>query len=203
MKITAIKQQVKRQGRYSIFLEGKYAFSLSDQALLESQLTKGQELTDQQVAAFKQLSVDDKIYNNALGFIALRPRSTWEMQQYLLRKDCSPTLSHSILNKLSNNNLLNDQTFAASWVANRRMLKPTSRRRLSQELRAKRVPDDIIEQVLKEDGTDEAVLLEVLIPRKRKQSRYQDDKKLMQYLAGQGFQYGDIKAALQAAKDLP
>jgi hypothetical protein len=44
MKITAIKQQVKRQGRYSIFVDDKYAFSLSENALLDQKITIGLEI---------------------------------------------------------------------------------------------------------------------------------------------------------------
>ena len=198
MKITAIKQQVKQQGRYSIFVEGKYSFSLSDSALLESKIASGQDLTAQQVAEYKKLSGDDKLYNQALRYVAMRPRSVWEMEMYLQRKKADPLLSQQILNKLSNIDLLNDRKFAESWVASRRLLKPTSRRRLSQELRQKHVGDEIIEQVLSEDETDELVTLRDLVERKRRQSKYQDDLKLMQFLARQGYGYGDIKTVLGA-----
>lgn len=197
MKITAIKQQVKRNDRYSIYVDGKYAFSLSDTALLESKLVNGQELTETQVKELKQASADDKLYNNALAYATLRPRSTWEMEQYLRRKKCSPELEKKILNKLSDIGLTDDEAFARSWVANRRLLKPVSRRKLLQELRAKRVPDDAAGLALDQDQTDDQTVLAELIARKRRQTRYQDDKKLMQYLAGQGFNYGDIKTALQ------
>ncbi len=197
MKITAIKQQIKRQGRYSIFVEGKYEFSLSETALLESKLHTGQDLTEVQLGELKQESADDKVYNNALAYAILRPRSQWEMEQYLQRKKCSPALAKKILNKLSINGFLDDEKFARSWVANRRLLKPISRRRLLQELRVKRVSNEAAERALAEDETDEQAVLADLITRKRKQTRYQDDQKLMQYLAGQGFSYGDIKDALK------
>lgn len=199
MNITAIKQQVKRQGRYSIFVDGKYAFSLSEGALLESQLTAGQELTGDELQELKQASADDKLYNNALAYATLRPRSTWEMEQYLRRKKAQDETSKQILNKLSILDLLDDEAFARSWIASRRLLKSTSRRKLLQELRAKRVPNEIAEQALSEDIVDEQTVIIELIARKRRQSRYQDEQKLMQYLAGQGFNYGDIKAALEAA----
>jgi regulatory protein len=197
MKITSIKQQIKRQGRYSVFVDGKYAFSLSDRALLESRLVNGQEFDKAQIGKFKQVSVDDNIYNNALNYVMLRPRSVWEMEQYLRRKGCSPPLMQTILNKLSNGKLLSDEAFARSWIANRRLLKPTSQRHLLQELRAKRVPDVIARRALEADDTDEMAVLRELVARKHKQSRYQNDQKLMQYLARQGFGYDDIKAALQ------
>jgi regulatory protein len=202
VKITAIKQQVKRQGKYSIFLEGKYAFSLSDTALLESGLHTGQDVSDAQVRELKQTSADDKLYNNALNYVAIRPRSRWEMESYLKRKGCSPALLSNILNKLSKLGLLDDLSFAGAWIANRRLLKPTSRRRLQQELRTKRVPDEAIEQALAEDETDEAAVLQELITRKRKQAKYRDNQKLMQYLAGQGFGYGEIKDALAVVEEM-
>ena len=197
MRITAIKQQVKRQGRYSVFVEGKYSFSLSESALLDSKLRNGQEVTEAEVWELKQASVDDKVYNNALAYAIVRPRSIWEMEQYLQRKKASPGLTQTILNKLGNIGILDDEKFARSWVANRRLLKATSRRKLLQELRAKRVESHIAEKALGEDETDEQDVLLELITRKRKQTRYKDDQKLMQYLAGQGFNYGDIKAALE------
>lgn len=196
MKITSIKQQLKQADRYSIFVEGKYAFSLSDSALLESKLVPGQELSEADIREFKQLSADDKIYNNALRYAAMRQRSKWEMESYLRRKSADPLLSQTILNKLSNIGMLSDEIFARAWIANRRLLKPTSRRRLTQELRQKRVPDEIIEAALAEDETDELATLRELVEKKRKQAKYQDNLKLMQYLARQGYNYDDIKAVL-------
>lgn len=197
MKVTKITQQEKRKDRYSIFVEGKYAFSLSETALLESKLHSGQELSKEQIGDFKKLSADDKVYGQALRYAAMRPRSTWEMEQYLQRKQVSPALTEQILNKLSIIGLLDDLAFARTWIANRRLLKPTSRRRLVAELRQKRVPEDIAGQALDEDETDERVTLRELVEHKRKQSKYQDDLKLMQFLARQGFNYDDIKSVLQ------
>lgn len=201
MKITKITQQVKRADRYSIFVEGKYSFSLSESALLQSKLASGQELTREQIGEYKQLSADDKVYGQALRYAAMRARSMWEMEQYLKRKNAAPPLARSILNKLSDIGLLSDETFARAWVANRRLLKATSRRRLAQELRAKRVPAEIIERALGEDETDELSVLKELVERKRKQAKYQDNLKLMQYLARQGFSYDDIKSVINGQTD--
>lgn len=196
MKITSIKSQVHRQGRYSIFVEGKYSFSLSDMALIEAKLAIGQDLSQSQIGELKQLSIDDKLYNLTLGFLSIRPRSEWEIKTYLIRKGASPTLLNDILNKLSNVDLINDQKFAEAFVRDRRLLRSTSRRKLTLELRKKRVADSVAQEVIGNEPADEQTALADIIARKRKQSRYQDDLKLMQYLARQGFNYGDIKVAL-------
>jgi regulatory protein len=93
---------------------------------------------------------------------------------------------------------LNDEAFARAWIENRRLLKPISLRRLTQELRQKHLSNDVIEQVLAEDETDELETLRELVAKKQLQSKYRDNElKFMQYLARQGFNYGDIKQALQ------
>ncbi len=121
-----------------------------------------------------------------------------EMKSYLKRKDVSPALAELILNKLSEIRLLDDEAFARSFVANRRLLRPTSMRKLQQELRAKQVSEEIIGQVLGDARTDEHTALRTLIAKKRDLPKYKADPlKLMQYLARQGFNYGDIQEALQ------
>lgn len=196
MKITAIKQQEKRSDRYSIFVDGKYAFSLSETALLESKLASGQELSKEEVKKYKQISADDKLYGQALRYVAMRPRTKWEVEFYLQRKKASPPLVEKILNKLTNVDLINDLIYARAFVKDRQLLRPTSRRKLVAELRKKRVASEIIDKVVSQnDISDQAALREV-IKSKRRQTKYQEDLKLMQYLARQGFSYEDVKSTL-------
>lgn len=196
MKISAIKQQVKRQDRYSIYGDGKYLFSFSESELLASGIRIGQELDEQALEELRTKAVLDKAYDRCLNLISHRVRSEWEIRDYLKRKDYDEKTQQLIVDRLTDRGYLNDADFAKRWVDNRRLLKATSKRRLSQELRQKRISDDIINAVLDADETDEIEVLRQLIERKRKQTKYQDDLKLMQFLARQGFDYEKIKTAL-------
>ncbi len=198
MKITKITQQAKLQSRYSIYVDGQYSFSLSESGLLDSKLIQGQTLSPAELKSWKQRSAEDKISGNALRYAAMRLRSIWEMEQYLRRKKVSPALAEIILNKLINLKLLNDLSFAQAWIANRRLLRPTSKRKLQQELRAKHVSDEVITQAINDDETSELDVLRQMVNKKRNLSKYKaDNMKLMQYLARQGFDYGDIKSVLE------
>jgi regulatory protein len=201
MTITAIKQQERLKSRYSIYIDGKYAFSLSADVLLEQKLHTGQALDEQQLKAYKKLSADDKAYGLALAYVARRMRSRHELTDYFRRKGYEQELGVQILHKLTALGLVDDQAFAEAWVRNRRLLKSVSKRRLTQELRQKHVAEDIIEKVLTKDEVDERTVLRELIAKKRRQTKYQDNLKLMQYLARQGFGYDDIKHALAAPED--
>ncbi|MFO0920344.1 MAG: RecX family transcriptional regulator [Candidatus Saccharimonadales bacterium] len=196
MKITDIKQQVKRHDRYSIYVDGKYSFSLSGSELLTQGLKIDQEFSSQEFKTIQSAAQADKAYSRAIDLLARRARSTWEMAEYLRRKGYEQNLIDRILSKLSNRGLLDDKQFAKSWVSSRRMLKPISQRRLVQELQQKRISQDIIAAVLAADEIDEKEVLKQLIAKKRGQSRYQDEQKLTAYLMRQGFNYEDIKTAI-------
>lgn len=194
MKITAIKQQQKRADRYSVFVDEKYSFSLGESALIESRLHSGQELTPNELADLKKTAGLDKAYGNTLRYVAIRPRSEGELHDYFRRKQIDQIAGAQIIERLRNVGLVDDSAFARAWVENRRLLKNVSKRRLQLELRQKRVPSEIIDQVLQDDEADDRQVLRQLIEKKR--GRYPDNQKFMQYLARQGFSYDDIKSVL-------
>ena len=196
MKITAIRPQQKIRNRYSVYCDDRYSFSVSETMLLQQGLVAGQELTVADLNKYKQLSSDDNSFNRALRYAAIRNHSQWEMEQYLKRKDVSEDQSAVILARLADLGFIDDKNFANSWIENRRLLKPVSRRRLEQELRQKHVNSEIIKAALEEDSTEELVVLKNLITKKRMQSSYKDNQRLMGYLSRQGFSYDDIKNAM-------
>lgn len=201
MKITDIKRQVKRADRYSIYVDEKYVFSLSDNELLQIGLFVGQEFDEGELEKLKQSAVLDKAYSRSIDLLARRARSEWELRQYLVRKEYEADVVEQTLTRLSASGYVNDKQFAESWVNTRHLLKATSKRRLQQELRQKHISSETIDEVLEEDETDERQVLRDLVAKKRQQTKYQDDLKLMQYLSRQGFDYGDIKDALSANDD--
>ncbi len=203
MIVTSIQAQVKNPSRYSVFVDGKYSFSLGADALIESRLVQGQSLEEVDVARFKKLSADDKAYGLALAYVARRMRSEGELNDYFQRKKYSPELADHIMGRLKKFGYVDDEEFARRWVENRRLLKPTSAKKLRLELRQKKVDSEIIQQILEESESDDRRALKQLFEKKSQQSRYKNDPdKLMRYLASQGFSYGDVKSVLSEESDL-
>lgn len=196
MKITDIKQQVKRQERYSIFVDDKYSFSLSENALMKSGIRIGREYSQAELDELQDTAVLDKAYMRSLDLLSRRARSEWELRDYLKRKDYGPEVIEKIIGRLGEAGYIDDYKFAVSWVESRHLLKNISSRKLWQELKQKRIPDEVINQVLEEDETDELETLKNLVAKKRSQSRYQDDQKLMAFLMRQGYRYDDVKTAM-------
>lgn len=201
MQITAIRQQQKAKDRYSVYVDDKYSFSLSESALISSGISSGIEITIEQLEAYKRLSAEDKLWGRALHYVAARLRSSHEVREYLRRKEASSELIDQYIERFADVGLLDDHRYAQVFVENRRMLKPSSKRKLQLELKQKRIPDAIIREVLQEDEGDDKSALRDLVIKKRRQTKYQDDMKLKQYLARQGFGFDDINHALRPEDD--
>lgn len=197
MKITRLKAQVKNPDRVSVYVDEKYSFSLNINQMLDLKLHVGLEVTEAQLEDFKHTSDFGKAYERALMYVMLRPRSRREVQDYARRKKWAPEDAQAIIDKLIAKRYLDDRSFARSWVESRALGNKTSRRKLTLELKQKGVSDDIINDALENSAFDEGNALKRLIEKKRRLARYaSDDQKLIRYLAGQGFSFDDIKAAM-------
>ena len=204
MKITAIKAQVKSESRVSIFVEGKYSFSLTVDQLLEQKLKKGLELDENQIKSLKKLSDEGKLKQRALEWLMGRPHSIREFRDYLYRKQADKDLIEAWVEEFVAKNYLNDSEFAR-WFADGRRRKNKSGRAITAELYAKGVSSVTIQNIVSElEGHDDTkkseqtALLE-LVNKLRSRSLYQDQQKLIAYLIGKGFSYSDIKETLDSS----
>lgn len=200
MKISLIKKNLNNDS-YNIFLENGVVISLSGQFLLESKVYKGQELSNQQIANLQKYAKDNEYYNMVCNYVSLRQRSRSEISNYLRKKQCPSLTIQKIISRLEESGVIDDQKFAQAYLNDRQALRPTSRRKLAIELQQKNIDPTIINKVLSNRSNDDGLILKELIIRKRKQSRYEDEVKLIQYLIHQGFNYGDIKQAIKELQD--
>ncbi|HEY2004401.1 MAG TPA: RecX family transcriptional regulator [Candidatus Saccharimonadia bacterium] len=202
--ITDIKQQKRSKGRFSVYVDGKYAFAVSDLDLGLSGLWVGQDISDEQIAELKDSGEESKAYNQVIRYLSYRPRSEREVRDYLVKKGIGEEMADQITGRLRRAGLINDQEFAAGWVANRQLLRPRSRRRLEQELMSKGVSGEQIGAALAEmNPEDELSVLMGVIEKKRRLSQYREPEKLVGYLARQGYGYDLIKKALERLDSAP
>jgi regulatory protein len=196
MKVTSIKPQVKRTNRYSIFIDGKYSFSLSEAELIDLSLRVGQELETKDIDKLNSEVVYGNARNQCFKLLSYRARSTGEIRDYLKRKKYENEIIDRVVDFLTDRAFLNDEQFARQWIDNRLSIKQSSVRQIKMELRQKKVSSDIIDKVITDLPIDESKILEQLIAKKRTQPKYQEDIKLMQYLGRKGFSYDKILIAL-------
>ncbi len=196
MKITSIKQQAKNPERVSVFVDGKYSFSLSLDELVTQKIKKDEELSKADVKRLKKISADGKLRGRALEWLLNRPHSTREFKDYMYRKKAEEDLTQQLIDEFSERGYLDNAKFA-SWFVELQARRAKSNPAIKAELFKKGISREVVEQVIEQSEDDETKRLQALISKKIKSSRYKNDKtKLMQYLTSQGFSYSQVKEAL-------
>ncbi len=209
-KITALKVQVRDKSRVNVYVDGSYSFSLDITQVADLGIKTGNTYTQEQLSELENESQYGKLYTRDLEYALTRPRSKKEMRDYLyrktrntrtkegaIRKGVSPELTIRVFDRLEAKGYIDDEKFARFWVENRNVRKGSSMRRLASELGAKGISTSIVEEVLQATERSDLDELQKMIQKKSK--RYDDKKKLIAYLARQGFRYDDIKEALNEA----
>jgi regulatory protein len=197
MKITAIKQQIKNLGRVSIFVDGKYSFSLSLDELVTHKIKNNDELSEADVKQLKKISTDGKLKARALEWVLNRPHSVREFQDYLRRKKAEPDLIEKWVEEFTGKKYLNDHAYA-QWLYELRSRAGKSNRAIKAEFFKKGITPDTMDAVFEEDASNELERIKLVIAKKSKLSRYKNNpEKLTQYLTSQGFSYGLVKESLK------
>jgi regulatory protein len=212
MKITSFTQQKTDPNRVNVMVDGKYRFSLDIFQISDLKLKVGNEYDESELIELETESQFGKLYARALEYTFLRPHSSREIRDYLYRKTMtrkvrskrtgevkdrpgiSKDVTERVYDRLLQKGHIDDEKFAQFWIENRNLKKGASKRKLQAELQSKGVERMIIEKLLAEtDRTDTSELQKVIA---KKRARYDDETKLIAYLARQGFSYDDIKSAL-------
>lgn len=209
MKITSITTQKRNNNRVNVLVDGKYRFSLDTYQLIELGVKIGRDYNEDELVAFEQESQFGKIYGRALEYCLMRPHSVREVQQYLYKKTrpkrdkngelklgVSTEITTRVFDRLVEKGYVDDNKFARFWVENRFVSKGVSKRKLRSELMTKGINSTIISQLLSETERSDTVEIQKIIAKKRTQ--YPDDKKFIAYLARLGFNYDEIKKALDS-----
>lgn len=197
MRITKVTPAAKTAGRYNIFVDGEYSFSLDELQLVQYGIHSGQEISDAKLTELQAESDFGKNYIRAIDLISRRLRSEREIRDYAGRKQWSRDNTERVIARLYDRGYLNDLVFAQAFVRSRQSTRKYSRRRIERDLVNKGISHRIIQQVLDEEAgmADDNDALANLVA--KKYHRYDDINKLKAYLARAGFRYDDINRAIE------
>ena len=139
----------------------------------------------------------------AVDALSRRARSRGELAQILRKKLVPDEIIERLLDRLVAQKLVDDRAFAQEWSQLRHRSKGLSRRVLAQELRAKVIPAEIIDEVLEEiSREDEVIAARNLVAKKlRTLTRVSDDvkyRRLHSLLARKGYSSSVISEALRS-----
>ena len=147
-QITAIKVNKKRPNRRSIFVDGQFAFTVSEGIFFQHNLEEGGELPDKQIKELTTADEFDKAKQAAVNLLSYRPRSIKEVSKRLVHKGWNQDLADRVTGELVDKGYLNDEEFAAIFARDKAKNKCLGPVALKSELIKTGVAQKIIEQTI-------------------------------------------------------
>jgi regulatory protein len=164
MIVTDIAPQ-KGKNRLSVFLDNNYWFSFSSKSLIDAKLHKGMKLKKSDAKEIVCREIADRLYSKSVKKISRRPHTIFEIKSYcgrILIKSLNKWLEDSVIslsrpqikqikqkviNRLKDNELLDDKQFANWWVKSRKKHKPRSKYMIKGELMQKGVDKSVLNSI--------------------------------------------------------
>ncbi len=142
----------------------------------------------------RQPSGDDpeKLMEQIRHYCAYQERCNQEVEQKLKAWHVAPQKIRTILIHLTREGFLHEERFARAYARGRFRGNKWGKYRIIQELRARRIPDTIIEEAMTEIGMEEYVMvLRGLILKKIQESGGENlnlRKKILTFATGKGYE---------------
>ena len=199
--ITSIEEQKNNKNRYSVFIDGRYAFSLDDETLFKSKLKAGDEITEEKAQAL----IHDAQYMSCkdYGFklVSKKLYTAHDFLQKLKTKDFDEAVAMDVCRRFAELKLIDDESFARAYISDASKLKQKGKRAISSELYRHGIDKTLIDELL--DGFENSDGLEKIISKKLK-SKTPDRKTLNNLFAAcirKGYGADEIKHALKKYTD--
>ncbi|HTR81621.1 MAG TPA: RecX family transcriptional regulator [Bacteroidota bacterium] len=209
MRITKIENQKKRPSRKSVFIDGAFAFGVSDEVLLRHSLRQGDEVNQETVDRIVHSEDEEEAKQKAFRFLGIRPRSKKEIRDYLSKKSFAGDVVEHTVAKLESLKMLDDLEFSRMVCRDMLLRKPAGEKMLRQQLFKKGVPKELADTVVAEFSTPEAELMMAVQAAERQSAKFERSskkldgallkKKILDYLMRRGF---DFDTAMNATKHL-
>jgi len=122
-----------------------------------------------------------------LNFLSYRPRSRYEIEQYLKKRGYNQNDIDALIGKYQSMGYINDFEFAAMWIRERMRFKPKGYNGIYSELRAKGVAKTVIDKAWEEANIDESTVAEELINHHFDKFNKKAMPKAMAFLLRRGF----------------
>jgi regulatory protein len=203
MKITAIERASEGSPRLAVFVDGRRAFTVSDEVAARLGLKVGGEIGEDDALELATDSDRERAREAALRLLAVRARSRGELLDRLLKKGIERSVASEVLDGLEGAGLVDDREFGRLWAEERMRRRPVGPRRLAHELFEKGVPRPVIDEVVADAF---ATHQEIDVARRAVEKRVEraggrpgtrDLTRIRSFLLRRGFSYEVVRDVLE------
>ena len=203
MKITDVQKQKNNPKRYSIFIDGEFAFGLDEIDVLYYKLFDCEEISEERFNYIKENVVFAKARETAIKYLNFKPRTKKEIILKLQEKEYSFDIIQRVISLLEKYDYINDYNYAGCFLRDKFNLKGFGIKRIKFELKQKGVSENIINQVIEENSIDETEKAYNLVVKKYGIDDYdiKEKRKIEGFLVRKGFSFDVIREVFYRLKD--
>lgn len=193
-----------KKGRYALFFDGEFAFSLDAGTFADADLHQDDELEPWQIEELRKKSDTRRALDKAMDFLALRDHAAGELYDKLCRK-FDPHSAAAAVARVGELGLLNDEDFARRRAAEL-LRKRKSRREILLDLNRKGIDRDtaaaVVEALGDEEEDPDLASARALVQRQYASRLAQGkEPQVAAALARRGFSHAVIRTVLAEARD--
>lgn len=204
MRITAIETQPRNRECVAIYVDGAFRIALAAEIAYGAPLRVGDVISEERLRELEERDQHWQAREAALNLLSFRPRTTVEMRRRLREKEFGDEVVQRCVGELVERGLIDDVSFAESYVRDRLRFRPRGPQLLLQELRTKGVDWEtarsIVNDVCQEEGGSEADLARQAAARwapRAGETRLRARRRLYNFLLRRGFSADAIREVVE------
>lgn len=189
---------VTKRGRYSLFVDGEFTFSVDGQTVLSYGLKKGLQVDCGFMDELQSVCLLRKCRESALDYLSRRPHGERELVKKLQKKYPAP-VCETVVAELMDAGLIDDLAFAKGLAEEYVNYRGYSARRVREELYKRSFSRDVIGEVMDTLPGDETETVKTLVERQyyRKLGTPDGAEKVKAALVRRGFSYRTVNEVLK------
>lgn len=200
VKINKIKKMTN--GKYKIIFDNGDSIVTYDSIILKNNLLYNKEIA---LDLYNEVIKDNNyydLYNKSISYISKKMRCKKEIINYLNKYTDNQDYINKIVLQLTDNNLLNEQSFTRAYISDRLYLSNDGINKIKSNLHSYDISDSIInDEISKVDDSEFDIKLEKLIDKKiqndHNHSKYIMINKILNDMINNGFEKEKINNILE------
>jgi len=199
MIITKIEPQKHHKNRLSVYIDGTFAFGISEYAALRFHLKEGMILTQEALHAIRDDALRQEARDYALRLLDARAYTEKAMRQKLYDRGTDAEIIEKTIEFLHEYQYIDDVLYAQRYVQAAIRQGKSGKRKIMYDLVAKGIAKEIAEQVICENNVDETDTVTEILKKKLKDDyTFPNIMKAKRYALSRGFSTDSIDSALKS-----
>jgi len=204
MKITDITMQKRIKGKYNIFIDGEYSFSLFEDTLVEYALSKGKYIDDETIEEMRIFDEYSAAKHYTFTYLLKSLKTEKEVIKKLRGREYHEATIEKLIGFLKEHRFVDVEYYVGSYIESK--INKDSIRKIRYDLMNKGIGEYLIESKLDSyDNEDYEIKSAMLLIKKKLRNVKELDKdqkvKIYKYIVGKGYSYDIAKRAMERVVD--